>query len=235
MGLGHAEALHSSTANVLVAETCLGPYEVRSISAELVCLVGGPALPVGARVKLVVRAAGRVSFEVRAEVLEPRTDDDGTPCVELRLRGLHPSLARALPTLSEVIERLLSPRLGPVLVVDDCPRASRALSRDLRRMGLTVLTASTPLAAVEQILSAEPPIQAAIVDFHLGHSVGTELLDFLRTEHPEVRRIFFSADDQACEVERSDHRDRSHDVLDKPWDQNALARALERGPSARRA
>ena len=115
---------------------------------------------------------------------------------------------------------------GTILLVEDCPLASRALARDLARLGLLPVVATTPLEAIHALTKTQGAFGAALVDFHLGCAEGTELLDYLREEHPLVRRVFFSGDHEACERERLQPLERSHCVVDKPWTLISLSHAL---------
>jgi DNA-binding NtrC family response regulator len=90
-----------------------------------------------------------------------------------------------------------------VLLVDDEPAILRTLQRYLRKHGHVVQCVSSAVAAVS-VVDLEPP-DVIISDFRMpGGMNGMELLRYVATKHPLVRRVLLTglADLTVAERER---------------------------------
>lgn len=113
--------------------------------------------------------------------------------------------------------------LDAVLVRIDDRHLTAALERDLEDLGWTAVIASTPLDAVMKLMTHEPRISAVILESPLEYAAPSELLAYLRDEHPAVRRIVLSPD-RAPRIELASER--IDGVLVTPWHPRDLRIAL---------
>ncbi len=119
---------------------------------------------------------------------------------------------------------------GFVLLVDDEPLLLRSLRRVLESdRHRTVLAESSD--AAEPAL-ADPDLRVALVDLHLGHTSGLDLLDRLKRERPEVEVIVMTGH-ASIESAVGCIRRGAFDYLAKPFDdvhriRTTVGKALER-------
>jgi two-component system cell cycle sensor histidine kinase/response regulator CckA len=93
-----------------------------------------------------------------------------------------------------------SPR-GPagetILVVEDDAVIRNAIRRILERAGYAVLTASTPVEAIELAADHEVPIHLLLTDFGLHAVTGRQVADILLRDRPSLRVLYVSGHSEA--------------------------------------
>ena len=93
------------------------------------------------------------------------------------------------------------PRL---LVVDDEEIIHRLLREGLQRHGITdVLFARDGLEALDAMESADPPVNAVILDHRMPKMDGLTVAGHMKDRWPDADVIFFTADLEAAEQARS--------------------------------
>lgn len=115
------------------------------------------------------------------------------------------------------------PRKAVVLIVDDEPRILSALHRTLRREGYELLTAETAERALEVV--ERTAIDCVLSDHRMPGMSGLELLERVASRRPEAGRLLitgWNVEISASELVRVGVRE----VLNKPWDDAELKRAL---------
>lgn len=122
-------------------------------------------------------------------------------------------------------KRMQLPRAAPddqrtLLLVDDEPNISAAVSRLLRRDGYRILTASSGAEALE--LLAINSVQVIISDQRMPEMSGTELLDTVRQMYPTTIRMILSGYTDLQVVTESVNRGAVLKFLTKPWDDEQL-------------
>jgi two-component system nitrogen regulation response regulator GlnG len=112
---------------------------------------------------------------------------------------------------------------GPqVLVVDD-DQSLRLLCRvNLELDGYRVVEAATLREARETLDSAE--VDAVLLDVHVGHDNGIDLLDELKRDRPELPVVLLTGESGLP----ADARGRADGVLPKPFDITELAQTVAR-------
>lgn len=120
------------------------------------------------------------------------------------------------------------PRL---MVVDDEEIIHRLLREGLQRHGVSdVIFARDGLEALEAMESADPPVNAVILDHRMPKMDGLTVAGHIRERWPDVDIIFFTADLEAAEQARSLGL---FEVLVKPVSLqiifNTISSALEKG------
>jgi len=118
-----------------------------------------------------------------------------------------------LPTPSPAEERTL-------LLVDDEPSISKALTRMLRRDGYRILTALSGAAGLE--LLAINRVQVIISDQRMPGMSGTEFLYAVKQLYPDTVRIILSGYTDLEVVTESVNRGAVFKFLTKPWDDDSL-------------
>jgi two-component system, cell cycle response regulator CpdR len=104
-----------------------------------------------------------------------------------------------------------------ILVVDDDPLVLSVLSNMLEEMGCTVVTAGSAPDAL-MVLSADSSIEILMTDVNMPGMSGIELAQNVRRTRKEVKTLLISG------REREGH---GFPDLQKPFDQDALARTME--------
>lgn len=94
------------------------------------------------------------------------------------------------------------PEQTRIVIVDDHPFVREGLKQLLAGQGDFVLSgeASSARDAQAAIQSAQPDV--AVVDLALGQDDGIDLVRWIRTEHPDVRVLVLSMQDEALYAER---------------------------------
>lgn len=79
-------------------------------------------------------------------------------------------------------------RRAVLLLVNGSSRAPE-LAAAIRARGFDLAVTTTPLDAIQRLTQSGAPVRAAIVSGALPNASGEDLLRFLATEHPHVRRV----------------------------------------------
>jgi CheY-like chemotaxis protein len=99
-----------------------------------------------------------------------------------------------------MVEESGMPRL---MVVDDEEIIHRLLREGLQRHGVTdVLFARDGIEALEAMESADPPVDAIILDHRMPKMDGLTVAGHMRERWPDAEIIFFTADLEAAEKAR---------------------------------
>lgn len=117
-------------------------------------------------------------------------------------------------------------RARTVLVVDDDQVLSDSLARELARLNVATITATTPEAA-EAVLRQQRP-QLAFVDLQLGERSGLALIKRLQEIDPNLRTIAMSGMGQAAFFLAVARKAGVIGELHKPIDRTALAELVSR-------
>ncbi|MEO7014870.1 MAG: EAL domain-containing protein, partial [Dokdonella sp.] len=107
-----------------------------------------------------------------------------------------------------------------LLLVDDEPHISAALSRMLRRDGYRILVATGGPEALEMM--AINPVQVIISDQRMPQMSGTEFLETVRQMYPDTIRMILSGYTDLQVVTESVNRGAVSKFLTKPWDDDQL-------------
>jgi DNA-binding response OmpR family regulator len=113
--------------------------------------------------------------------------------------------------------------LGRVLVVDDEPEVGEMLRDVLVQLGYTVKLAVRGDEALKLVPVFEPDV--ILLDLTLREMSGIEVLDHLRRDHPTVRVVIMSGN-QDAEVARATLTRGAFDYLCKPFNIDVLARVV---------
>jgi two-component system cell cycle sensor histidine kinase/response regulator CckA len=84
-----------------------------------------------------------------------------------------------------------------ILVVEDDAVIRKAIRRILERAGYAVLTASTPVEAIELAADHEVPIRLLLTDFGLHAVTGRQVADILLRDRPGLRVLYVSGHSEA--------------------------------------
>ena len=111
-----------------------------------------------------------------------------------------------------------------LLIVDDEPSILNALTRLLRREGYEILTANSPLKALE--LLASHNVQVVVSDHRMPELSGIEFLSRVRKLYPDTVRIILTGFTDFDSVADSINRGAVYKFLTKPWDDDHLREAI---------
>ena len=133
----------------------------------------------------------------------------------------------ALPVPSEGTPR----RSGVVLVVEDDPAVREFARRSLEASGYVVLTAAGGDEALEASQDLGEHIDVLLTDVLMPGIHGPELAAKIRANRPDIGVVFMSgyAED---DVDRDPQIGVSGEILAKPFNMQALSRAIERAADA---
>lgn len=104
-----------------------------------------------------------------------------------------------------------------VLLVDDEPGITKALSRLLCGQGFTVAIANDPTTALE-ILRREPAFHLVISDERMPGGSGVDFLEACAREWPATIRVLLTGQADAQMASEAVNRGEVYRFLWKPWD-----------------
>jgi len=114
-----------------------------------------------------------------------------------------------------------------VLVVEDDTVFAMLMRRLLVDLGYTVMLAGSVQAAIQQVSASTRPVQLVITDMIMPGGSGRDLANYLAVSHPTVPVLFMSGY-SARQLERTvAGRPAAGGLLEKPFTQDALARAVQ--------
>jgi len=111
-----------------------------------------------------------------------------------------------------------------VLLVDDEQPVLRSLQRLLRREDFPVITASSGAEALQ--LLKENEVAVVVSDFRMAEMNGVQLLDKVRDERPDTRRIILTGQADMETVIGAVNRGAVSKFITKPWQTKELAQEL---------
>lgn len=112
-----------------------------------------------------------------------------------------------------------------VLVVDDEPHVLNAISRELRRERMKVLTTGSPREAFD--ILARHPVGVVISDQRMPDMSGTEFLRKVRDLHPDTVRIILSGYTELGSVIEAVNYGAIYKFITKPWEEKVLKETLD--------
>jgi hypothetical protein len=175
-------ACASLRSRMLAAHRCT----VDDLSLGGARLHGAPPLRCGERVRLEVRIPGAPDLCLRGRVVRSH-DSNGLGSLALRFRGIPPQAEDVIQELGlAAIERL---RNSTVMVVHRSARERMRIARALCEHGCHVIAVATPLDMLTRLEDPWCRIGTAIVHYDLTQTSGAELLGFIASENPEIRRV----------------------------------------------
>lgn len=148
-----------------------------------------------------------------------------------------PAVVDAEVTPAPVAE---APRTAPkangelVLVVEDDTVFAMLMRRLLLDLGYTVMLAGSVQAAIQQVSASPRPVQLVITDMIMPGGSGRDLANYMAVSHPAVPVLFMSGY-SARQLERTaGGRPLTGGLLEKPFTQDTLARAVQDALAAAR-
>ena len=127
--------------------------------------------------------------------------------------------------LVAVLERAVSRRKPPLLLVDDSHLARRVFKRFFENRGFEVTVVAGVQAAIEAFETVVPLV--VVTDLHLDDGTGVDVLQHVHDHLPQTRVIIMSAKPDADMVIRA-HRLNVFDFVNKSEDPRYLLRSVER-------
>jgi len=194
--------------------------ELSSGRAQLVTM-GVPA--VGEHLQLLFETAAREPFEMTARTKRVEALDECWNLVSVEVMVARDPTRQAIQQL--ILRALERRRLGGrklALVVDDEPEIRRALGRDLNRIGLATVPVATPYEAIRVIQDPNTVIDIALIDLGLGEADGLDLIQYLASRYPGIRRVVMSGS-RLDDLENAVATGQAHALLRKPWQRVSLA------------
>jgi DNA-binding NtrC family response regulator len=107
-----------------------------------------------------------------------------------------------------------------ILLIDDDALARRCLVRTLACPEYTFLQAENGDQGLE--ILATTPVHLVICDQHMGDSLGSDVLETVRTRYPEVVRLMMTSDQSREALVRAINDGNVRRLLYKPWDDEQL-------------
>jgi CheY-like chemotaxis protein len=112
---------------------------------------------------------------------------------QILLPGIEPTARATRSTFSRAGEEELRPQEATILVVEDEDVLRVAVSKMLRRVGLSVIEASDGSAALDLIRAHKEHINAVLLDITLPGASSREVLKEVKRLKPDVRVIVATA------------------------------------------
>ena len=129
----------------------------------------------------------------------------------------------AEPQLPAHLLRMRKP-VHSLLLVDDEPNVIYALRRLLRPLGLNILEASGPLAALELLQSKA--VDIVISDQRMPDMSGVEFLSIVKERVPDTTRILLTGHADLATVIDAVNKGSVYRFLTKPWEDQDLMDTL---------
>lgn len=111
-----------------------------------------------------------------------------------------------------------------VIAVDDDPSVLSALARLLSREPYEFIPTSDPDEALEIVRTRE--VSLVLADYRMPQLSGTGLLQVVKATSPSTIRVMLTAYPRSTWVLRAWEMELMQDVLEKPWDNEELRRAI---------
>ena len=111
-----------------------------------------------------------------------------------------------------------------ILVVDDHPYVLAGLAGNLRRMAEFEVVLALGSEDARQQLDQEGEFAVIIADLHMPGGDGEQLLEYVMTTYPDMRRIVLTGDSVSEQAQRV--RFLCHLFLEKPCDPSDLQTAI---------
>jgi hypothetical protein len=214
----------AGTARVGLGEKNIGHYFVQDASAGGALLAGGPVLPEGSQVRVLLRLSGIRDVRASGIVLREQVQYDGAR--GLVVQFLHISLAGQELIQQAVSTSLVRSNHPSVLVADLHADGLAHVIRDLDALECRSVLARSPLDVIRWLTEPDAPVAVALVGRTLGSDDGLDVIRFIAREFPSVRRVLMVPG--PGEVRRYRKERTIHAVLVRPWRRGALAIALGR-------
>jgi hypothetical protein len=215
----------SAVAVLLEGQRLLGNHRVLNLSSGGALLVG--RAPHGANKQLDVllrMSTGKVVKGQATIVREESVDDSSVFAIEFV--KLSDDGAEAINTL--VLTAVADEREPTSLVITTTPEVDQLLRRHLGALGHPAFGVST-IADATRLLEAPNQLAVALVDLGLGPTLSGQLLQYLASHQPGIRRIVVgkAARTRAAPALPPRVARLAHAVVPRPWTHDDLARALD--------
>lgn len=222
-------AQFSAMARVSLSDGPIEVFGLHNLSAGGALLVGDAGFVVGDTIALSLELPGCGHVNMSARVVRVETNDQGNPVFAITFPGIDAALEDAIHNaVLNHLEAIHTQRAPLILVVDGNQKVCRDLSRDLEALDRVVLSALNRYDAVDLLRCDTSRIDTAFVDLFPGRSEGIELLTFLSSTYPSIRRVLMVSKNV---VGLSDAYHSAvkiaHAVLHKPWRRTGLMEVLE--------
>lgn len=112
-----------------------------------------------------------------------------------------------------------------ILLVDDEPQVTAALTRALRREAYDVLTANSAVEALRVLQTVR--VDVIVSDEQMPGMVGSELLAIVRRDYPETARIILTGHASLEAAVRAINEGEIYRFLTKPCNTNDLTTVIE--------
>jgi CheY-like chemotaxis protein len=226
----------SAVAVLLEGERLLGNHRVLNLSSGGALLVG--RAPHGANRQLGVllrMSTGKVVKANAGIVREESVEDSSVFAIEFT--GLGDEDADAINSL--VLTAVADEREPTSLVITDTPEVGQLLRRQLAALGHPAFGVSN-IDDATRLLEAPNQLTVALVDLALGPTRSGEVLSYLASHRPAIRRIVVGKAARAGSATRSAIRSATTSggvpprvaqlaqaVVPRPWTHDDLVQALE--------
>jgi CheY-like chemotaxis protein len=187
----------AATISVYVEGRRVGDYLAQNISSGGALLANGPELDPGRNVQTIVRLHGACTLHLDATTVRAASGKhDGKIAITFRAMeadredAIHAALLQALERSSE----------ASILVVHRSVTLLSQLAESIAGLGRRPVLAHTPLDAILWLCDPDTNFDAALIDSELDLSQGATLLQFLKDEHPAVRRVAVRGEIASAEI-----------------------------------
>jgi CheY-like chemotaxis protein len=226
----HRRARDPEVTAILAVALRESPCTVHDISGGGVkCVVARGLRPVrGERVRLTMNHSKTAQpLTLEAHVVRIEDFDAASEIIALRFVPLaDPIHDTVLRIVRRALQRRREEARATVLVVDDEEQIRTTLVREMRRLARPCIVAETPSEAVYALQDDTNVISVVLVDLGLGQSDGLELVQYIASEHADIKRVVMSGQ-RFDDLARAVADGRAHQLLRKPWTKQTLHAALE--------
>lgn len=213
-----------ATCDVFSADEHYGVFLVHDLSAGGARLQGeAPDVEARRQLKLILRLPSRRPMEVQARIVRGQWSTEGPPSFAVAFSDLSAEDEDTIhQSLITELERQHARRFATVLVLDQATEARDVLEKELREIGRDTVGVATPLEAVRWLTTPGTSFDTLLVNLASSTAPGIDVLDYVTTELPGVRRIALGDGGGSPGLDLALQAGRAQAVLKTPWNRADL-------------
>lgn len=212
------------TASLWTRGSYIGNYEVKNLSIGGCLLVGTPDWELKQAFLLELLIPTVAIASTAATVVRYVSNTDGRRLAGMNFGNVSASFEDSLHDLMvSALEKKENNDISAVMVLHPHAETRKAIVSAIGSIGHNVVAMASPIEAIQALKEGRVQVHTLIVSRFIGTCDGQEMMRFMATHFPSIRRIIIGASD-ALPVERSTNF--AHAVIKEPWNAKNLKKAL---------
>lgn len=202
----------------------IGNYIVEDLSIGGCLLVGLPECEIGRSYDIELIMPAVPLSNVRANVVRHQIGSKRSPIMGVNFDEVSATFEDSVHDLVvSSLEQKGYAELISVMVLHPHTETRDSIADALRRIGYRVIPVSTPLEAIWTLEDGKSDIHTLIVSRFIGTCDGQEMMKFMATHFPNIRRVMTTASDALPQKHSTNY---AHAIIAQPWDVTHLQKVL---------